>query len=261
MADAFLEVDGARIHYRVEGPDTAPVLMLSNSLGTDLTMWDPQIAALARGWRVLRYDTRGHGESSAPPGPYTIERLGRDVLGILDGLAIERAHFCGLSMGGMIGMWLGVNAPARIGKLALCNTAARIGPPERWNTRIEAIRANGMASIARGIMQVWFSPAFHERDPAAIDAIRRKFERIGPDGYIACCEAVRDMDQRDAIAAIRAPTLVIAGSVDGSTPPVEGRFLADRIPGARYVELTAAHLSNIEAAPRFTEALTAFLDA
>ena len=257
----FVEVDGASIHCRFDGTARAPVLVLSNSLGTDLAMWDPQIATLARTFRVLRYDTRGHGKSAATPGPYAIERLGRDVIGLLDGLKIERAHFCGLSLGGITGMWLGIHAPGRLQRLVLANTAARIGPPDNWNARIEKVRAGGMGAISQAVVELWFTPAFIAINPERIAMMRQMMERTPAKGYTACCAAVRDMDQRDAIAAIGAPTLVIAGTHDVATPATDGRFLADHIKGAAYAELDAAHLSNIEAAPAFTAALLAFLNA
>jgi 3-carboxy-cis,cis-muconate cycloisomerase len=260
-SDGFSEVDGARLHYRIDGAERAPVLVLSNSLGTDLAMWEPQIPALLRAFRVLRYDTRGHGTSADAPGPYSIERLGRDVVGLLDSLGIERAHFCGLSMGGMIGMWLGVHAPGRLHRLVLANTAARIGIPDNWNARIDKVRAGGMAAISQAVVERWFTPGYIAEHPDRIVAMRQMLERTPAQGYVACCAAVRDMDQRDAVAAIGAPTLVIAGTHDVATPVADGRFLADRIEGAAYAEIDAAHLSNIEAAPAFTTALLAFLNA
>ena len=258
-SDTFVDVDGARIHCRIEGAAGAPVLVLSNSLGTDLAMWEPQIAALARTFRVVRYDTRGHGASADTPGPYSIERLGRDVVGLLDGLAIERAHFCGLSLGGMTGMWLGVHAPQRLHRLVLANTTARIGSPENYNARIEKVRAGGMGAVSQAVLERWFTSGFMAGHPERIAAMRQMMERTPVQGYIACCATVRDMDQRDSVAAITVPTLVISGTHDDATPATDGKSLADRIKGARYAELDAAHLSNIEAAPAFTAALLAFL--
>jgi 3-oxoadipate enol-lactonase len=259
-SDAFVDVDDGRIHYRIDGEDGAPVVVLSNSLGTDLAMWDSQIAAIARSFRVVRYDTRGHGRSTATPGPYDIGRLGRDVLSLLDQLEIERAHFCGLSLGGITGMWLGIHAPERLQRLVLANTAARIGPPENWNTRIAKVQAGGMASISQAVLERWFTTGFIAKHPDTWAMMRKMMERTPAEGYMACCAAIRDMDQRDAIAAISAPTLVIAGTQDVATPAADGRFLAEHIKGAAYIELNAAHLSNIEAAPGFTAALLAFLD-
>ena len=260
-SDAFVDVDGARIHCRFDGAVGAPVLVLSNSLGTDLAMWDPQVAALARTFRVVRYDTRGHGSSTVSPGPYTIERLGRDVVGLLDGLGIKRAHFCGLSLGGITGMWLGIHVPERVQRLVLANTAARIGPPDNWNARIDKVRTGGMGAIAQAVMERWFTPAYIARHPDRIATMRQIMERTPADGYTACCAAIRDMDLRDAVAAIDAPTLVITGTHDIATPATDGRLLADHIEGATYIELDAAHLSNVEAAPEFTAALLAFLNA
>jgi 3-oxoadipate enol-lactonase len=233
--------------------------VLSNSLGTDLAMWDAQMPALLQLFQVLRYDTRGHGRSSVPGAAYAVDRLGRDVLALLDACGLARAHFCGLSMGGMTGMWLGCHAAARVERLALCNTAARIGPPEVWDKRIEAVRGGGMAAITSAVIERWFTPAFRAREPDAVARIVAMLHATPPDGYVAACGAIRDMDQRDRIAAIRARTLVIAGASDQATPAADGRVVAEKIPGARYVELAAAHLSNIEAADDFTAALVDFL--
>lgn len=255
----FVEADNAPIHYRVEGQAGAPVLLLSHSLGTTLAMWDPQMPAWTERFRVLRYDTRGHGESGVTPGPYTLEGLGRHVIALLDGLGIQRAHVCGLSMGGMVAMWLGAHAPERVERLALCNTAARIGSPEFWNTRIETIQKTGLEPVASAVVGRWFTPAFQERLPDAVGRLRRMLLETPVEGYAGCCAAIRDADLREALAGIRAATLVIAGTHDAATPAADGRFLAERIPGARYVELAAAHLSNIEAAERFTTEVAAFL--
>lgn len=255
----FIEVDNAPMHYRVEGQAGAPVVILSHSLGTTLAMWDAQMPVLAERFRVLRYDSRGHGESAVTPGPYTMEGLGRHVIALLDGLGIQRAHFCGLSMGGMVGMWLGAHAPERVEKLVLCNTAARIGSPVFWNTRIEGIRKTGIEPIAAAVLGRWFTPAFQERLPDAVERLRRMLVATSPEGYVGCCAAIRDADLRDVLSRIQARTLVIAGTHDAATPPADGRFLAEHIQGARSVELAAAHLSNIEAAERFTAEVVAFL--
>jgi 3-oxoadipate enol-lactonase len=256
----FAQGQGARIHYEIEGPEDGPVLLLSNSLGTDLGMWSPQIPSLAARYRVLRYDSRGHGRSEAPEGPYTIDMLGQDAVAVLDAADVERALFCGLSKGGMVGQWLGVNAPDRVGRLVLANTAAFIGAPEVWNQRIETVRAQGMAAIVPGVIDRWFTKPFQERAPDSVARIRDMLLATDPEGYAACCAAVRDMDQRQTIGAIRVPTLVIAGRHDLATSPEQGRLIADTIPGARFLELDAAHLSNIEAEAAFTRALLEFLD-
>jgi len=255
----FAEVNGARIHYRFDGPEKAPVLVLCNSLGTDLTMWDPQVPAFTRELRVLRYDRRGHGASAVTPGPYTIEQLGGDALGLLDALALDRVRYCGLSLGGMTGMWLGTHAGKRIEKLVLCNTAAQVGSPDPWNARIEAVRKGGMGAIESGVVARWFTPGFLERPTPMLGKMREVLLQLSPEGYVACCAAVRDMDQRESIARIAAPTMVIAGTHDAATPPAAGQFIAKQIPGARYVELDAAHISNVEAADRFTESVLGFV--
>ncbi|MGF7210156.1 3-oxoadipate enol-lactonase [Skermanella aerolata] len=251
--------DGTRIYYQLDGEDGRPVLLLSNSLGTTLEMWDPQIPDLASHYRVLRYDNRGHGRSDAPEGPYEIARLGRDAVDLLDALNIETVRFCGLSKGGMVGMWLGIHEPDRVERLVLANTSAYIGAPEVWNARIETVKRDGMAAIVPGVIERWFTPRFQKADPAAVDRIASMLRGIAPQGYAACCAAVRDMDQRAQIAAISAPTLVISGTHDGATPPAHAQLIAGEIAGAALVDLDAAHLSNIEQADLFTRNLVGFL--
>jgi 3-oxoadipate enol-lactonase len=254
----FATVDDVRVHYRIDGP-AAPVLVLAHSLGADLTMWDAQTAGLAEEFRVLRYDIRGHGSSSVAPGSYTVERLARDALGLFDTLALARVHFCGLSLGGMVGLWLGAHAANRLGKLVLANTAARIDTPESWNARIETVRRDGPAAIVPTVLDRWFTAGFRARHPEPVEAVRRALLATATDGYVAGCEAVRDADLRSATRAIEVPTLVIAGSYDSATPPADSRWISDAIPGARYRELAAAHLSNVEAADEFTAVLSDFL--
>ncbi len=256
-----LKSGDARIHYTLEGQSGLPVLMFSNSLGANYSMWDPQAREFRKKFRILRYDTRGHGQSSATPGPYSIEQLGKDVIAMLDALDLDRVHFCGLSMGGMIGMWLGVNAPARVNQLVLCNTGAKIGVTETWNARIDAVQKNGMKSVASAVIDRWFTPAFRRKSPATTSNILKMLEETNQEGYAACCAAVRDFDFRVQLDKIRQPTLVIAGAHDPATPPADGRFLAQHIPGARYAELNAAHLSNIEDEHRFNTELAAFLNS
>ena len=259
-----IELQDARFNYRLDGrsPDgtEAPVLVLSNSLGADLTMWEPQIAAFSQRFRVLRYDSRGHGATSATPGPYTIAQLARDVIDLLDGLAIPRVHFCGLSMGGMVGMWLGTHASERIDRLVLCNTSPKIGTPDMWNARIDKVRAGGVEAVADAVLERWFTAAFRQRDPRTLARLRAIMVAIAAEGYCASCAAVRDMDQWDAIGAISRPTLVITGAHDASTPPADGRRMAQVIPRAASVELDAAHISNVEASAAFTAAVLDFLD-
>jgi len=255
----FAELPDVRLHYRFDGADDAPVVMLSNSLGTNLSMWDAQLPALTRRFRVLRYDSRGHGQSAVTPGPYTIEQLARDALGLLDALGLAQVRFCGLSMGGMVGQWLGANAAQRLSRLVLCNTAARIGAPDIWNARIDAVNKGGMAAIAESVIARWYTAPFFAAAPNAISATRNMLLTTPAAGYVASCAAVRDMDQRESVSRISVSTLIIAGAHDAVTPPSEGRYLAERIAGTKYAELAAAHLSNIEAEMAFTSALSEFL--
>ena len=257
---SFIDLRGVRIHYRIDGADGAPVVMLSNSLGADLTMWDPQVASLSGRYRLLRYDTRGHGQSSAPSGPYTIEQLARDALALLDAVAIPRVRFCGLSMGGMIGQWLGIHAANRLDRLVLASTAARIGTDQTWNARIDAVRNGGIESVADAVLARWFTPSFMTRAPDVVSSVRKTMIGADRDGYIRCCEALRDADLREDVGRIGVPALVVSATHDVSTPPADGRFLADRIHNARHIELDAAHVSNIEAADRFTAALFEFFE-
>jgi 3-oxoadipate enol-lactonase len=254
----FVDVGELRTHYALTGNEK-PVLVLSNSLGTDFSMWDPQMTELERRFRILRYDTRGNGKSSVTPGDYTIEQLGRDVLGLLDSLRLDRMHFCGLSVGGMIGIWLGVHAPNRLHRLMLCNTAARIGTKEMWNARIATVRESGMKSVAAVVIERWFTPEFRASFPEKAARAHQMLETSPPEGYAACCAAIRDMDQREAVAQITVPTLVIYGGSDSVIPPADSHFLSSRIRGAAEVELSAAHLSNVEQAGAFTEAVSNFL--
>jgi 3-oxoadipate enol-lactonase len=257
----FAESDHAQIHYSLDGQPGKCALVLSNSLGTDFHMWDSQIPEFQKSFRVLRYDTRGHGESSLTPGPYSIEQLGNDVLALADSLKIKSFHFCGLSMGGQIGMWLGGNASQRLKKLVLCSTAAKIGTLETWNTRIETVRTEGMKPVAAAAIDRWFSPTFRQKNPTAIATIQKTLEQTSREGYAANCAAVRDFDFRGQLHQLRTPTLVISGTHDPATPPSDGQFLARNIPSARFVELNAAHLSNIEDAGHFTREVITFLNS
>jgi 3-oxoadipate enol-lactonase len=251
--------DGVAIHYSLEGPAGAPVLLMSNSLGTSLEMWDPQARALNDEFRVLRYDTRGHGRSSVPPGPYSIAQLGEDMRLLLDHLDIGRAHVCGLSMGGITAMWLAIHHPERIARLVLSNTAAWIGPASNWTDRAAAVERDGVGPIAAAVVARWLTPAYAAAHPEQVASLQAMLAAMPAAGYAANCLAVRDSDLRADVASIRAPTLVISGSGDVPTPPADGRFLAAQIPSARYVELEAAHLSNQELPDQFSMLLREFL--
>jgi 3-oxoadipate enol-lactonase len=253
--------DGCNIHVEVEGRQDAPVLMLSNSLGTNLHMWDDQVAPWTRDFRLVRYDRRGHGRSSVPKGPYSMERLGRDVLGVLDGLGIQRISWCGLSMGGMVGMWLGANAANRIDKLILSNTAAYFPDQTIWDGRIKMVRDKGLEGIVDANMERWFTKAFRERASAAMAKMREMFLATKVDGYVGCGEAIRDMDHRPLLAKINAPTLVIAGKHDPATTLAAGEFIKQHIPGAEIAVLDAAHISNLEQPELYTDTVLKFLQS
>ena len=251
--------DGCAIFYEFDTPSERPVVMLANSLGTTLEMWDSQVAALSGRYRLLRYDSRGHGRSGSPAGPYTIKRLGRDAVALLDALELDRVRFCGLSKGGMVGLWLGANAGDRLERLVIANSSAHVANPEVWDQRIATVRERGMAAIVPGVIDRWFTPRFQSGSPEAVERIARMLRGCPPDGYVACCAAVRDMDQRAHVAGIRAPTLVIGGTHDLATPMDHARLIASTVPGAKLVELDAAHLSNVERAPEFNRHLLDFL--
>lgn len=254
----FIDVAELKTHYAFTG-DKAPVLVFSNSLGTDFSMWDAQMEELQGRFRILRYDTRGHGKSSVTPGEYSMEQLGRDVLGLLDSLRLERVHFCGLSMGGSIGIWLGIHAPDRLHRLILCNTAARIGTKEGWNARITTVHRDGMKSVAAAVVERWFTPEYRASCGEEVARTQKMLEDTLPEGYVGSCAAVRDMDEREAVVRIKAPTLVIYGERDPVIPISDAQFLAGNIVGAETVGLDAAHLSNIEQAGAFTHAVSKFL--
>lgn len=251
--------DGAALHYRFDGDASRPVLMLSNSLGSTLDMWDLQMPRLREHFRVLRYDNRGHGASDVPAGPYSMERIARDAQELIEGLRLPSVVFCGLSLGGMVGIWLGANAPHLVTRAVLANTSAYFGQPDIWNQRIALIGAEGMHAAAGGIIQRWLTPNFIERNPAMTAKVLAMIAGIPPTGYMATAAAVRDMDQRASLAAVTMPVLVIAGALDPATPPAMGEAIADAIPSARLAILDAAHMSNVELPEEFTKLLLAFL--
>ena len=254
-----LEREGGRIHWRAEGPPDGPALLFSNSLGSDLDLWRPQIEAV-RGYRVIRYDTRGHGRSQGTSS-WTLDTLGADAIAVLDSAEVERADFVGISLGGMTGMWLGVHAPDRVGKLVLANTGAKIGTADTWNQRISAVQTEGLAAIADSVLARWFTPGFTASHSDVVARIRQTLVTTPPSGYIACCEALREADLRNEIAAIKSPVLVVTGTHDLSTPPALGEFVRTRVEGAQLVELPCAHISNVEQADAFNRAMLDFLSA
>jgi 3-oxoadipate enol-lactonase len=247
----------------LDGPPGAPVLVLGNSLGTTGALWEPQLPVLTRRFRVLRYEHRGHGGSPAPPGPYSLGQLGADVLRVLDEHGVASASYAGISLGGMVGIWLAANAPDRVRSLVACCTSAFLGPPSLWEERAALVRAGGMAAVSGRVVARWFTPGFAARDPAVVAGFAAAMERdVVPEGYAGCCEAIQRMDLRPLLASVTAPALVIAGAEDPATPPWHGAVIASGIPGAALrVIRGAAHLANVSNAAEFTALLTAHLPA
>jgi 3-oxoadipate enol-lactonase len=256
---AFAKLKDVQLFYQWDGPAGAPVVVFSNSLGTTHRMWDPQVEAFAKDFRVLRYDSRGHRESAVTPGPYNIEQLAGDVLQLLDALNLERVFFCGLSIGGMVGMYLGANAPARFHKIVLCNTAAKIGTQDTWNARITAVQQGGMKAVAGGVLDRWLTAAYRASHAGQTESVREMLESIDAGAYTSTCAAVRDMDYREQLHEVQPPALIISGTHDVATTPADGHFLESHIRGAKYAELSAAHLSNIEARDDFNRTVLGFL--
>ncbi|MGD9944643.1 MAG: 3-oxoadipate enol-lactonase [Burkholderiaceae bacterium] len=255
----FLQRDGARLFWRLDGDPARPVLTLLNSLGTDHTLWEPVMPALLRRFRILRMDKPGHGASEARAGDYTIDQLGQDVLAVLDAAGVERTHLCGVSIGGMLSMWLAANAPQRVDRAVLSNTSAKV-LSEGFADRIAAVRKSGMAGIADTVLGRFFTPRFVARADERYHSIRTTLLQVDPDGYAGCCAALRDMDLRPALGAIRAPVLVITGSGDQSTPPAMGEAIVAAIPGARHVELPLAHIPHVEVPARFVDLVVRFCE-
>ncbi len=252
--------DGARIAYEATGPDDAPALLFINSIGATRALWDPQVSRLRSTHRVIRYDARGHGQSSAPSGDYTLAQLGRDAVAVLDAAGAQAAHVCGISLGGITALWLGLHAGDRVHSLTLANTAARIGSLESWTERIALVQKRGMTAVADRAMATWFTPAFHAREPETIAAFHAMVAGCDPTGYLGCCAALRDADLRDEVTNLRAPVLVVAGAQDVATPPAGVEYIHERVPGSSLVTFDVAHLSNVEAADGFTDALVSFVN-
>ena len=254
-----VNADGCLLNVVVEGRDSGPTLMLCNSLGSTLQMWDPQMAALTKLYRVVRYDRRAHGKSSSPPGPYSMKRFGKDAIAILDDLNIEKVHWCGLSLGGMTGQWMGANAPERINKLILANTSCYFPDPTNWDKRIASVEAGGIESVVDMVANVWLTPEFAEHHPDVRNKMKAMMLGCDKEGYLACCRVLRVLDQREFLPKIKAPTLVIAGKHDNSTPVPASEYIRKYIPGASMTLLDAAHISNMELPHDFTEAVVGFL--
>jgi 3-oxoadipate enol-lactonase len=245
----------------VDGQDDAPWLVLSHSLGSTLNMWAPQVAAFAQHFRVLRYDTRGHGASMVPSGEYSMVDLGSDVLRLLDAVRAERVAFCGLSMGGATALWLATHAPERLSHVIVCNSLPWLGPPDAITARIATVRERGLAPLVDATMERWFTPEFRAGSPDVVARVRSEFLATPVDGYAGCLAALRAHDERAHLATIQLPVLVIAGQYDVAPPPAHARAFAAQVRSAHFVELPAAHLSNLGAPEAFDEAVLGFLDA
>lgn len=261
----FLDLASHRLHYRIDGDthgsQSKPWLIFCNSLGTDLTMWDAQVAGLWRHFRMLRYDRRGHGLSSAPPPPYGLADLGNDVLVLLDALQIERVHFCGLSIGGLTGQWLGIHAGQRLGRIAVCATSAKIGTPGSWIARMDAVRENGFAALTAATAERWFTPSFNAVEPGAVGKVLDSFVATSIDGYIGCCAALAGADLRDGVERIANPLLAVSGHGDPVCPPADLENIAARVQQGRHLSLPGRHIVNIESALAFNVALLEFFDS
>jgi 3-oxoadipate enol-lactonase len=245
--------------YELQGKKEAQTVIFSNSLGTSLSLWEGQAMSLRDHCRVLRYDTRGHGQSAKNKGPYSIEQLGTDVIALADTLGIDRFSFCGISMGGLIGQWLGIHAPDRIKKLILCNTAARLGTEDAWLERAALVRSRGMGPVVAGTPGRWFTPDYTSSHAVEVRARMDELMQTDPEGYASCCEAIAYSDFRTRLGEVKASTLVVAGTHDPVTTPADSDYIAQRIPGSIRIDLDASHLSNVEANDAFNEAITKFL--
>jgi 3-oxoadipate enol-lactonase len=253
--------DGCSIFYRFDGDEDKPLAMLSNSLGSTHDMWEPQMAALTERYRVLRYDNRGHGQSDAPPAPYAMDRIASDAKELIEALGVGPVLWCGVSMGGMVGMWLGANAPDLLRRAVLANTSPLIGPPEIWNQRLAVIEDQGMEVLSKAVVQRWLTTPYAAGHPETAAKLTAMIAATPAHGYAGTAAAIRDMDLRDLLPRIRVPVLVIAGSQDQSTTVVMGEQIAADVPGARLEILEAAHLSNIEQPDAFNGLVREFFDA
>jgi 3-oxoadipate enol-lactonase len=241
------------VHYQIDGPDDAPVLILSGSLGSTLDMWDPQVSALARHFRVVRYDLRGHGRSLVPPAPYEIADMGADLVALLDRIRVARAHLVGLSLGGMVSLWTAAHHPERVDRLIVCCASAHLGPAAAWAERAATVRARGTATVADAVVARWFTSEFRARFPELVQRMRDMIAATSAEGYAACCGAIERMDLRADLGSIRAPTLAIAGAADPVIPLDHLVGIARDVREGRVVVVDdAAHLVNVQQPERTT---------
>lgn len=258
----LIEANGIKINYERLGKEGAAVVMMSHSLGASLAMWNPQMKSLEPRFQVLRYDTRGHGGSDAPPGAYTLEMLAEDAIGLLDALAIERVHFVGLSMGGMIGQCLALNYPERFQSLTLCDTSPLL-PKEAqpiWQERIDTAQNKGMEALVDATLERWFTPSYLEQNPPEVGSTRRQFLATPVTGFIGCSEAIRGLNYLGRLSEIKMRTLIMVGEMDPGTPVAASEAMHERISGSQFIVIpSAAHLSNVEQAGVFNRALVGFL--
>lgn len=249
----------AEINYQTFGDAAKPALVFSNSLGTNFKMWQPQIDHFQQDFFVICYDTRGHGASSAPQGPYTLDQLGQDVVNLLDHLNIEKAAFCGISMGGLTGQWLAINKPERFSHVVVCNTAAKIGQEQAWNERAALVREQGLAPIASTAAGRWFTEPFIQSNAATVATLSNDLGAGSPEGYASCCEALAKADVREQLKDIQVPVFIVAGQQDPVTTVADGEFMQQRIANAELFEINASHISNIEQPEAFNQAVQAFI--
>lgn len=255
----MIESNGAKFNVEVTGDESKPALMLSNSLGTNFHMWDDQMPEWSKHFRIIRYDRRGHGGSDVTPGAYTMEQLGKDVLGILDALKVQKTNWCGVSMGGMVGQWLGANAPERFIKMVYSFNTYHYADKSSWNDRINIVQEKGLAPMASGNMERWFSASFREKNPDKLKRMTEMFLSTKPEGWIGCGSAVRDMDHRELLPKIKVPVLIIAGKEDKACPVEAAETMQKQIPGAKLQVMNTAHIGNVELPEEYTKVVLDFL--
>lgn len=249
----------AVINYATFGDARKPAIIFSNSLGTNYQMWQPQINFFKKEYLIICYDTRGHGASTAPQGPYSIEQLGTDVVNLLDHLNIQKASFCGISMGGLTGQWLAIHHPERFNHVIVCNTAAKIGQEQAWNDRAQLVREQGLKPIAETAASRWFTEPFIRSNTAIVESLSNDLGAGSPEGYASCCEALAKADVREQLKNITVPTLVVAGQKDPVTTVADAQYIINNVRSSSLFEINASHISNIEQPKAFNQAVQSFL--